>query len=438
MSPTSHLFLMLSLIMVCCHVVGRLCRRLGQPPVIGEILTGIALGPSLLGAVWPAGQQWLFPTGLLSVVNALAQVGLVLFMFLIGYELNLREVGGRSRVAVLVSNVSVAVPIFGGILLALVMYGRFAEPDIGFPAFALFIALSMSVTAFPVLARILTDRKIDRTPVGALALTCAAVDDITAWCLLALATALGRNTSLAAVVITVTLTAVFISVMMYGVRPVLVRLAERHADRLGGGTALLLVILAGILLASFATDWIGIHPLFGAFLFGAIVPRGAAQTAAVEQVRGVTVVLLLPLFFVYSGLQTNFRLLGAEPGLWGWCALIVAVATVTKWAGSTGAARLAGLGWRESLSLGALMNCRGLTELVVLGVGLQTKIITPTVFAMLVVMTLVTTVLTAPALTLIDRLAARRRATPSSSAKSWPTDRRCSTHLTTPPTRSET
>ncbi|MFF0189773.1 cation:proton antiporter [Streptomyces sp. NPDC005244] len=411
-SRMSHLFLVLALIMACCHVAGRVCRRLGQPPVIGEILTGTALGPSLLGAVWPSGQQWLFPRELLPVIDALAQVGLALFMFLVGYELNVGHVRGRGRVAALVSHASVAAPMIGGVLLAFVMYGRFADRGVGFPAFALFIAVSMSITAFPVLARILTDRKIDHTPVGALALTCAAVDDITAWCLLALATALGRGTSWTSVLTTVALTAVFISVMLYGLRPLLARLAERHADRLGGGSALLLVLLSGILLASFATDWIGIHPIFGAFLFGVVVPRGAVQTAAVEQVRGITVVLLLPLFFAYSGLQTDFRLIGADPALWGWCALIVAVATVTKGAGSTAAARLTGLGWQESLSLGTLMNCRGLTELVVLGVGLDLKIITPTVFAMLVVMTLVTTVLTAPGLTLIDRLAAQQRAAP--------------------------
>lgn len=411
-SRMSHLFLVLALIMACCHVAGRVCRRLGQPPVIGEILTGTALGPSLLGAVWPSGQQWLLPRELLPVIDALAQVGLALFMFLVGYELNVGHVRGRGRVAALVSHASVAAPMIGGVLLAFVMYGRFADRGVGFPAFALFIAVSMSITAFPVLARILTDRKIDHTPVGALALTCAAVDDITAWCLLALATALGRGTSWTSVLTTVALTAVFISVMLYGLRPLLARLAERHADRLSGGSALLLVLLSGILLASFATDWIGIHPIFGAFLFGVVVPRGAVQTAAVEQVRGITVVLLLPLFFAYSGLQTDFRLIGADPALWGWCALIVAVATVTKGAGSTAAARLTGLGWQESLSLGTLMNCRGLTELVVLGVGLDLKIITPTVFAMLVAMTLVTTVLTAPGLTLIDRLAAQQRATP--------------------------
>ncbi|MFJ6611210.1 cation:proton antiporter [Streptomyces sp. NPDC091289] len=409
----SHLFLMLSLVMVCCYAAGRLCRRLGQPPVMGEILTGIALGPSLLGAVWPSGQRWLFPVDLLPVTEALAQLGLIIFMFLIGHELNVGQVRRAGRVAVMVSNVSVLVPMIGGALLAGVMYGRFAGPGVGFPAFALFIALAMSVTAFPVLARILTDRKIAGTTVGGLAITCAAVDDITAWCLLALATALGGHTSMTAAFTTVVMTALFITVMMYGVRPLLARLATRHADRPAGGATSLLLLLTGILLSSFATDWIGIHAIFGAFLFGAVVPRGAPQVAAAAgQVRGVTVVLLLPLFFAYSGMHTDFRLIGAEPALWGWCALVVVVAIVTKWAGSTGAARLAGLGWQNSLSLGALMNCRGLTELVVLGIGLELGIITPTVFAMLVVMTLVTTGLTAPALSLIDRLAARRR-TPS-------------------------
>ncbi|WP_448322156.1 cation:proton antiporter [Streptomyces sp. CO7] len=405
-----HLFLLLAVVMVCGHVAGRLCRRLGQPPVMGEILTGIALGPSLLGAMWPSGQRWLFPADLLPVVNALAQLGLVVFMFLVGYELNVGQVRRAGRTAVLVSNVSVLVPMIGGGLLAGVMYGRFAGPGVGFPAFALFLALTMSVTAFPVLARILTDRKMARTTVGGLALTCAAVDDITAWCVLALATALGGHTSVTAAFTTLVLTAVFVSVMLYGVRPLLARLAARHAERLAGGATTLLVLLTGVLLSSFVTDWIGIHAIFGAFLFGAVLPRGAAPaTAAVEQVRGITVVLLLPLFFAYSGLQTDFRLIAAEPALWGWCVLVVVVATVTKWAGSTGAARMTGLGWQDSLSLGALMNCRGLTELVVLGIGLQLGIITPTVFAMLVVMTLVTTGVTAPALGLIDRMAARRR-----------------------------
>jgi len=187
---TGHLLLALPVMMICCLLAGRFSRRLGQPPVIGEILTGIALGPSLLGALWPEGQHRLFPADMLPVINALAQLGLVLFMFLIGYELNLGHVRDRGRSAVLVSNVSIAVPLLGGVLLAFAMYGRFAAKHVGFLPFALFIAASMSITAFPVLARILTDRKIDQTPVGALALAGAAVDDITAWCLLALVTAL--------------------------------------------------------------------------------------------------------------------------------------------------------------------------------------------------------------------------------------------------------
>ncbi|MFH0518983.1 cation:proton antiporter [Streptomyces sp. M41] len=405
LGPTGHLLLALPLMMVCCLLAGRLAQRIGQPPVIGEILTGIALGPSLLGALWPEGQSRLFPEGMLPVIDAIAQLGLVLFMFLVGYELNLGQVRDRGRAAVLVSNVSIAVPLLGGVLLALAMYDRFAGKDVGFLTFALFIAVSMSITAFPVLARILIDRKIEHTPVGALALTCAAVDDITAWCLLALVTALAKGGSPASVLLTVALSLAFICALWFGLRPVLARLVERRPTARNA----LPVVLSGVLLAAFTTDWIGIHAIFGAFLFGAVVPRGNAVVAsAVERIRPLTVVLLLPLFFVCSGLHTEFSLLGADPALWAWCALITAVAVLAKWAGSTGAARLTGFGRRDSIALGALMNCRGLTELVVLGVGLELGVISPTVFTMLVVMTLVTTMITAPALTLIDRVSARR------------------------------
>ncbi|WP_438490110.1 cation:proton antiporter [Streptomyces sp. S186] len=407
--PVAHLLLALPLIMGCGQVAGLLCRRVGQAPVIGEILVGIALGPSLLGAVWPEGQRRLFPADMLPVINALAQLGLVLFMFLIGYELDLRHIRSRGRTAVLVSNAGIALPLLGGLLLALAMYRQFAAPGVGFPAFALFIAVSMSITAFPVIARILTDRGADRTPLGALALTCAAVDDITAWCLLALVTALAKGGSPTAVLVTLGLSLAFIAAVHFGVRPLLARLAAHHGGRVE--RAALPLVLSGILLAAYTTDRIGIHPIFGAFLLGTAMPRDSAMVAAaVDRMRALTVVLLLPLFFVYAGLHTDFRLLGGV-GMWGWCALVTAVAILAKWAGATGAARLTGLGWQESVSLGALMNCRGLTELVVLGIGLQLKVITPTVFAMLVVMTLVTTILTAPALNLIERVSARR--TPS-------------------------
>ncbi|WP_018544269.1 cation:proton antiporter [Streptomyces sp. LaPpAH-108] len=405
LEPTGHLLLALPVMMICCLLAGRVSVRLGQPPVIGEILTGIALGPSLLGAVWPEGQHWLLPADMLPVINALAQLGLVMFMFLVGYELHLGHVRDRGRTAILVSNVSIAVPLLGGVALAFAMYHRFAAKDVGFPAFALFIAVSVSITAFPVLARILTDRGIDRTPVGALALTCAAVDDITAWCLLALVTALAKGGSPLSVLLTAALTLAFICAVWFGLRPLL----ARAVHRLPSSRGTLPLLLSGLLLAAFTTDWIGIHPIFGAFLFGSVLPRDSAVVAgAVDKMRSLTLVMLLPLFFVQSGLNTEFRLIGADPVLWGWCALITAVAVLTKWAGSAGAAKLTGFGWQDSVSLGALMNCRGLTELVVLGVGLQLGVITPTVFTMLVVMTLVTTMLTAPALTLIDRVSARR------------------------------
>ncbi|TCO44752.1 cation:proton antiporter [Actinocrispum wychmicini] len=398
--PFAKLLFAVPVIFVACRVVAWLFGRIGQPPVIGEIVAGILLGPSLLGWVWPAGYGWLFPAYLAPAINMLAQVGLVLFMFLVGHELNLALLRRRTRAAVMVSHASIALPFLAGILLALQMYkplGGGVQPT----AFALFIAVSMSITAFPVLARILTDRKMNGQPLASLALTCAAVDDVTAWCLLALVTAIATGTSVAATALTVLLSLVFFALMIFVVRPLLDRLLARRVIPDG---AVLPVLLAGLMLAALATNSIGIHPIFGAFLFGVITPRGVLKVErATDQMRGLTMTFLLPLFFVYTGLRTKFGLLGDDWGLWGWCALITAVAIVAKWAGSLGAARLSGVGWRESWGIGALMNCRGLTELVVLNIGLDLKIISPTVFAMLVIMTLVTTMLTAPALTVIER-----------------------------------
>jgi Kef-type K+ transport system membrane component KefB len=284
-----------------------------------------------------------------------------------------------------------------GIVLALGLYPVFGG-DVGFLSFGLFIAVSMSVTAFPVLARILTDRGIAKTTLGALALTCAAVDDVAAWCLLAVVIALSQGGTGSEVFLTIALTVVFVLVMVYVVQPVLARWLPRVPE-----TAVLAILLAGIMLSALATEEIGIHPIFGAFLFGVVAPRkDPVVSRAAGKLGSVTVTLLLPLFFAYTGLRTQFGLLG-EASLWAWCALITAVAVFGKWVGSTTAARLTGVGWRDSLSLGALMNCRGLTELVVLNVGLQLKVISPTVFAMLVIMTLVSTVATAPALALIAR-----------------------------------
>ncbi|MFF2081805.1 cation:proton antiporter [Kitasatospora sp. NPDC058162] len=414
----AKLLLALPVILLACHLLAAVFRRLGQPPVMGEIIAGVLLGPSLLGWAWPAGFHWLLPAELTPSINVLAQVGLVLFMFLVGHELNVGLLRHRAKAAVMVSHASIALPFLSGIVLALQMYGSLGE-GVSSTGFALFFAVSMSITAFPVLARILHDRGMSGSELASLALTCAAVDDVTAWCLLAVVTAVATGTSVAATGLTVVLTIAFVAVMLLVVKPLMARLLtprEEGARGEGGeadgtrgprgvpASAALSILLGGLLLSAFATEKIGIHPIFGAFLFGAITPRGLPQVKhATDQVRGLTVTFLLPLFFVYTGLRSSFGLLGTDASLWLWCSVITLVAITGKWVASTVAARVSGIGRRDAWSIGALMNCRGLTELVVLNVGLDLKIISPTVFTMLVIMTLVTTMITAPALSLIER-----------------------------------
>ncbi|MDH6139928.1 Kef-type K+ transport system membrane component KefB [Kitasatospora sp. GP30] len=400
------------LILLCAQLAGRCCRRLGQPAVIGEILAGILLGPSLLGRLSPGTERWLFTAHLAPVLDTLSQLGLVAFMFLIGYELDLGRLRRHRSSAVLISHAGIALPALAGILLAVPMYTRFAEPGVGFPVFALFIGVAMSVTAFPVLARVLTDRGLDRTPLGALALASAAVGDVIAWCLLALVTALAGHHGPARVLVTIGLSGAFFLVMRYGVRPLLLRVGRADASRTVPVAAVLPLLLGGVLLSSYATDRIGVHPIFGAFLFGAVMPRNLPPVnAAVEHLRGVAG-LLLPLFFVSAGLNIRLDLLGSDPTRWAWCLLITAVAMLAKWGASSAAARVGGIEWPQALSLGALMNCRGLTELVILSIGYQLGVISSLVYSLLVVMTLISTAVTAPALSGIARVFAGRRPAP--------------------------
>jgi Kef-type K+ transport system membrane component KefB len=403
--PFPELLIALPVILLACQLCAALFRKMSQPQVIGEIFAGVLLGPSLLGLVWPAAYQWLFPPYLASVLNILAQAGLVLFMFLVGHELDVGLLRGRGAAVVTVSQVSIALPFAGGIILAIAMYPSLSGPGVAFSTFALFLAVSMSITAFPVLARLLTERGLDRTPLGSMSLTCAAMNDIAAWCLLAVVVATATSSSLVGVAITLVLLIAFVALVLLVVRPLLVRLV--NADLPQG--VLMTVLVCAVLLSALATEKIGVHAIFGAFLLGVVTPRDSGKVVqATAPISGFTVTVLLPLFFVYTGLRTKFGLLLADPRLWGWCLLITVVAVLAKWAGSTIAARFAGIDWQESLSLGALMNCRGLTELVVLNIGLDLGVISPTVFAMLVVMTLVSTVMTAPALSLIGRMAGRR------------------------------
>lgn len=406
-------FLAIALIIVLARLLGRLAVAVGQPPVVGEIAAGIALGPSLLGLLPGELDTRLFSPEILPELNTLAQLGLVLFMFIVGLELDMALIRGRERTAGTISVASVLVPFTLAIGLALVLHGRHDEVDgepVSLVALVLFLGVAMSITAFPVLARILTDRKMHRTPIGVLALACAAVDDILAWTLLAFVVAVVNGDGAGDVVRIVLLTALFAAVMFTVVRPLLGRLVgwHRRAGRLTPD--ILAVVLVGVLLSAFVTDWIGIHAIFGAFVFGAVMPRreAAALTREIlERLEQVSVLLLLPLFFVITGLQTDVAGVGIA-GLWE-LGLILLVAIGGKYLGAYLAGRAMRVPARQSSAIGVLMNTRGLTELVILQIGRQLGVLDDGLFTMLVLMALITTAMTGPLLSRIypERLVQR-------------------------------
>ena len=401
-----HVLLALVVIIVAARFVGLLFRRLGQPPVIGEVIAGILLGPSLLGAVAPAAYGFLLPPAVAPFLGIIAQVGVILYMFLVGLELNPAHLRRSPHTVLAISHASIVVPFLLGSVLALGLYPVVSTSDVPFTVFALFLGVSMSVTAFPVLARILTDRRMHTAPLGVMALGCAAVDDVTAWCLLAFVVSLVQSHSQSPIM-TVGLTAAFIATMFLALRPTLIRAVhwiERTPGRMSANAiSFLFVLLLG---SAMATEWIGIHALFGAFLLGMVIPHDSriAQDLK-ERLEDLVVVLLLPAFFAFSGMRTQIQLMD-EPRHWLLCGLIILVACLGKFGGTAVAARLTGLAWPDASALGILMNTRGLVELIVLNVGLDFGVISPTLFAMLVIMALVTTFATSP---ILDWIVRRRR-----------------------------
>ncbi|MEH2078768.1 MAG: cation:proton antiporter [Nostoc sp.] len=380
------------------RLVGLAFRSIKQPLVIGEIVAGIMLGPSLLGLVAPHLAVTLFPPETIPFLNVLSQVGLIFFMFLIGLELNPKYLGGQLEVAVLTSHVSILVPFSLGTLLAVLLYPLVSDASVSFTAFALFLGAAMSITAFPVLARIITENNLQGTRLGTLALTCAAVDDVTAWCVLAVAIAVARTGNFTGAVPTIIASLIYIGLMLTVGRWFLQGLAK-HYVRAG---RLSQVLLAGIYMAVVAsaliTELIGIHLIFGAFLLGAAMPKNEdlVRELAVKT-EDFVLIFLLPIFFAYSGLKTQIGLLN-RPELWLLCALVLGVAIAGKYVGTYVAARVSGISKREASALGWLMNTRGLTELIVLNIGLELKVISPLIFTMLVIMALVTTFMTSPLL----------------------------------------
>ena len=393
------LLVQLIVIIGLSRLIGRGARWLGQPLVIAEVVAGIFLGPSLLGWVAPGAMEALFPASSMPVLKMLSQVGLVLFMFLIGLELDPKLLKGRGHASVAISHTSIIVPFaLGAGAAALWLYRSLSDPAVPFSSFVLFMGVAMSITAFPVLARILTERGLLQSKVGTVAIACAAVDDVTAWCLLAFVVSIVRASSLADAALTTVFALLYIGFVLVVVRPFLARLGARVASREGLTQNVVAGTLVLLLVSAWVTELIGIHALFGAFLFGAVIPKeGGLAEALAERLEDVAVVLLLPVFFAFSGLRTQIGLLDSAEA-WATCGIIILLACVGKFGGSTVAARLTGMGWREAGAVGVLMNTRGLMELIVLNIGLDLGVISPQLFTMMVLMALVTTFITTPLL----------------------------------------
>jgi len=388
--------LQIVVIVAASRVVGRAVGALGQPHVIGEIAAGILLGPSALGLFAPELFARLFPPASIPFLQSLSQIGLILFMFLVGLEFAPELMRGKGHTVVVISHASIVVPFLLGTALAIYLYPRVSDDSVSFRSFALFVGISMSITAFPVLARILAERGLTRTRIGNTVIACAAVDDVTAWCALAFVVIVARAGTLTDLAVDIALVAVYVVVMLRVVRPLLPRLLPR-----GEGATVAALLLA--LVSACTTEVLGIHALFGAFLAGTIIPRERALTETlIGQVKGLTTAMFLPLFFAVTGLRTNVGLLGRAE-LWICCALVLAVAIIGKFGGATVSAMAAGVPLRDAAAIGVLMNTRGLMEMVVLNIGLDIGVVSRGLFTMSIIMALVTTAMTAPLLDVFVR-----------------------------------
>lgn len=400
--PLAVLLAQIITIIVVARFFGWISRKIGQPAVIGEIVAGVFLGPSLLGMYFPEFSTVLFPAASLPNLQFLSQIGLILFMYVIGMELDLKMLKNRANDAVVISHASIVFPFTLGVGLAYFVYYRFAPQDIQFLSFALFMGISMSITAFPVLARIIQERGIHKSKLGAIVITCAAADDITAWCMLAAVIAIVKAGSFVSAIYIILMAFAFVLAMLYIVKPFLKRIGDLYGSKNTLSKPVVAIFFLTLIIASYVTEVIGIHALFGAFMTGVIMPDIAKfRNIIIEKIEDVSVILLLPLFFVFTGLRTQIGLLN-DPYLWKVTGIIILVAVVGKFLGSAIAAKYVGQSWRDSLVIGALMNTRGLMELVVLNIGLDLKVLTPEVFTMMVIMALVTTFMTGPTLNFIN------------------------------------
>ncbi|GAB2839744.1 cation:proton antiporter domain-containing protein [Ferruginibacter profundus] len=399
--PLALLLAQIITIILVARLFGWICKKIGQPSVIGEIVAGIVLGPSLAGLYFPGFSAFLFPAQSLGNLQFLSQIGLILFMFVVGMELDLKVLRNKAHEAVVISHASIIFPFALGIGLAYFIYPHFAPQGISFISFALFTGISLSITAFPVLARIIQERGIHKTRLGTIVITCAAADDITAWCILAAVIAIVKAGSFVSALYTIALAGAYVMLMIYIVRPFLKRVGDLYVAKEHLSKGVIALVFLTLIISAYTTEVIGIHALFGAFMAGAIMPSDAKfRNLFVEKVEDIALVLLLPLFFVFTGLRTQIGLLN-DVYLWKVTGFIILAAVTGKFIGSAIAAKVVGQNWKNSLIIGALMNTRGLMELVVLNIGYDLGVLKPELFAMMVIMALVTTFMTGPALDLI-------------------------------------
>jgi Kef-type K+ transport system membrane component KefB len=406
--------LALTVVTAAARLCGALCVRLRHPAVIGEVLAGILLGPSFLGRISPEAMHYLLPESAAPFLAVIAQLGVILFMFLVGLELDTNQLTRRTHATVAISHASILVPFMLGSLLALWIYPTLSTGQVSFGIFGLFFGVSLSVTAFPVLARILSDRGLHKTRMGVIALTCAAVDDTTAWCLLAFAVAMARA-DLWSAFTTVLLTAVYLGFMLLVARPLISRVVRSQELQKSVSQGAVAVVIIGLLVSALATEAAGIHVIFGAFMLGALIPHDSRLARELtRKLEDLVVVLFLPAFFAFTGMRTQLGLVeGASQ--WLICAVILATASIGKFGGTFVAARIGGFANRDAAALGILMNTRGLVELIVLNIGLDLHILSPTLFAMLVLMALITTFATTPVLNMLMLGATEPSAEPARS-----------------------
>lgn len=411
-APITGLILQVFAILAFSRMCASLLKALGQPQVVGEMIAGILLGKSVLGTLWPGAFSALFPESSMPRLFFLSQIGLLFFLFVVGLNLKITELKKRAAAALWISHVSIVVPFLLGALLSLAIYEKYGPADFSFTSFALFLGVAMSITAFPVLARILQEKQLTGTPLGTMALTCAAIDDVTAWCLLAAVIGIVKAGSGATAFVILLASILYVLVLWKVVRPLLEKVL-RPAAADGRLTRSQLALVFGVVLGSaLVTELIGIHAFFGAFMAGVVMPQSASLRATlVDKTEEFSAVVLLPIFFAYTGIRMELGFLHS-PEEWLVCVATIFCATFGKLVGSACAARYSGMNWRESLALGSLMNTRGLMELVVLNVGYDLGILSPTLFAIFVIMAVVTTTMTAPLLALF---AFERKKTPRSA-----------------------